>query len=135
LRQAITRERIAMSHTFDAVELNRAELSAAFQALFSKSKRPAHRSHRGRDPSPYWLSVMIFIGHQFGTTVIFMTLFTFAWSLDFLCAWLSTIHLLADDISKLVSRVELGLAYGDTALCACFWIEGVWLFFKETRDE
>jgi hypothetical protein len=128
-----TREWIAMTHTFEAVEVERAQWSAAFQQLFPKSKWPVNRSHRGRGASPYWLSVIIFIGHQFGTTVIFTALFTFAWSLDFFCAWLSTVHLLAADISKLVSRVELALAYGDAALCACFWIEGAWLFFKETR--
>src|SRR5689334_17489078 len=105
-----------MAHTFEAVEGARGECGAASLQLFPKSKWPAHRSHRRRSPSPYWLSVIIFIGHQFGTTVIFTMLFTFAWSLDFFCTWLSTIHLLADDISKLVSRVELALAYGDAAL-------------------
>jgi hypothetical protein len=121
-----------MSHTFDAVEVERAELSAAFEWLFPKSRWPVNPPRRGRGAS-YWLSVMIFVGHQFGTTVIFTMLFTFAWSLDFFCAWLSSIHLVAEDIAKLVSRIEITLAYGDAVLCACFWIEGAWTLFKETR--
>ena len=81
-----TREWIAMAHTFEGVEGARGQCGATFLQLFPKSKWPAHRSHRRRSPSPYWLSVIIFIGHQFGTTVIFTMLFTFAWSLDFFCA-------------------------------------------------
>jgi hypothetical protein len=121
-----------MNHTFEAVELDRAELSAAFQRLFPTSKWPVNGSHHGRRP-PYGRSVLIFIGHLLGTAVLYATLFTTAWSLGVLCTRLHSIHPFADGIFKLVSRVELALVYGNTALCACFWLEGAWLFFKETR--
>ena len=122
-----------MNLTFEAVELDRAELSAAFEQIFRKSKWPANRPRRwGRGPS-HWLAMIIFVGHQFGTTVIFATFLTFAWSLDFFCAWLNSVYLFSDDVLKLASRVELALVYGDAALCACFWLDSAWTLFKETR--
>jgi hypothetical protein len=115
------------------VELNRAELSAAFQQLFSRSKWPANESRHGRGPS-YVLSAIKFIAHMAATTAIYATLITLAWSLGVLCARLNGIQLFSEGMFELVSRVELALAYFDTVLCTYFSIHGAWRFFKETTQ-
>jgi hypothetical protein len=126
-----TREWITMNHTFAAAEVDLAELSAAFERLFPSSNWPTKRSRHERGPS-YVLSAVKFIAHMVATTAIYAALITLAWSLGVLCTLLNGIQLFSDEMIELVSRVELALAYFDTALCGYFSIHGAWRFFKET---
>lgn len=120
-----------MNLSFTAAELDRAELSAAFERLFPSSNWPAKRSRHERKPS-YVLSAVKFIAHMVATTAIYAALITLAWSLGVLCTSLNGIQLFSDEMRELVSRVELALAYFDTVLCGYFSIHGAWRFFRET---
>jgi hypothetical protein len=119
-----------MNPTFDAVELDRAQLFAAFERLFRNSKWPANRPRDGRRPS-FGLSAIIFVVHMLGTAALYTIIFTVAWTIGIVRMWLNSIHPFADDVSELASRVELALVYIDTALCACFSFGATWRFLKE----
>ncbi len=71
------------------------------------------------------------LGHFLATFLVFATLFTLAWALDFCCAWLNNIRPLSQKTFKLLSGLERGILYGDAALCAYSWLTGSWRFLKE----
>lgn len=68
---------------------------------------------------------------MFGTTFIYLVLFTLAWMLGVFSAWLNELHALPDETLTLLSRVELAIVYGDTAVCGYFWLIGAYRFLKE----
>jgi len=45
-----------------------------------------------------------------------------AWLLGVFSAWLNELHALPDETLALLSRVELAIIHGDTAICGYFWL-------------
>src|SRR5690349_7409415 len=82
-------------------------------------------------PRSYWKSVVALVTHLAGTAVIFTAFIFLGWIVGFFLYWLNSIHPFADDVLRLITRIELGFIYADAALCSVVLFAGILRFCKD----
>jgi hypothetical protein len=82
----------------------------------------------------YWSHIVKLIGHLCCTALVFITVFGLAWIASLVFSYLDSIHKFPAEISKLVSKLEVGLIYIDFVLSGFVLLAGVVRFVSDVWD-
>lgn len=83
----------------------------------------------------YARSVANFLGHLFGTAVMFVAILLVAWGLSFLVSYLHGRHPFPDSVYQVVTYIEIGLVYIDIVVSAIVLFFGLKRFTREIAEE